>query len=282
MLIETFEGLDRISEGPTAPVTPVAPASPAGPVVAEPVVVPLHLPDPPVPEDEVVSVEEAEWTLELSRPGRIVQVGWMVSGEVVIGNHRGAQVIVPEVRAFRDQAFMTLDYFRLFVRGRKGKVELLQEGEARIRVAGVETTATESMDQLSLEVVRRDANLEPDFDVRLTLVGDASLPDPRARLLWIDPTERLVSALFTLGCPLRSDRRVRLGSLVATVSFDGQTLKISDYIASYRTPVGGYRPFFHGGAGRPYRTFPEDGAPVVLQLGETLIIGLAVYRFGTE
>jgi hypothetical protein len=230
------------------------------------------------PNDPVHSVEEARWKVELARPARLVQVGWMVSGEVVIGNHQDAQIIIPEVRAFREQAFLTLDYFRLSTRGRKGRIEVLQEGEAAVRVDGADVASTEDLDRAVLTVVRRDANLEPDFDVTLRLVRDDALPDPRARLVAVDTSDRLVAALFTLGFPLRADRRVRLGRIVATFRFDGARLRLSDYLHSYRTQTG-FLPFFFREGDRPWQTLPEDGARVELTPGDGLIVGHAVYRF---
>ncbi|MFN7142828.1 MAG: hypothetical protein ACK4YP_03565, partial [Myxococcota bacterium] len=228
--------------------------------------------------EPVLAVEEARWKLELARPAKLVQVGWMVSGEVIVGNHGGAQVIVPEVRAFREQAFLTLDYFKVSVRGRKGKIELLQEGEAGLSVNGATVPATDDLQHAELTIVRRDANLEPDFDVTLRVLRDESLPDPRAQLVAIDTTDRLVAALFTLGFPLRADRRLRVGRVVATFRWDGTRLRVSDYLSTYRTEAG-FLPVFLKSGDRPWQTFPEDGARVDLAPGDGLIVGNAVYRF---
>jgi hypothetical protein len=228
----------------------------------------------------VLSVEEARWKVELARPARLVQVGWMVSGDAVIGNHQGAQVVVPEVRAFREQAFMTLDYFRLTTRGRRGKLELLQEGEARLLVKGVEVDVAEDLDDVTLTIVRRDTNLEPDFDVTLRIHRDDTLPDPRARLISVDAKDRLVMALFTLGFPLRADRRTRVGPMTATFRFNGAQLRIVDYLPSYRGQ-GRFLPFFLRSGDKPWQTFPEDGSRVELEPGDGLILGNAVYRFQT-
>jgi hypothetical protein len=232
----------------------------------------------PEPPDGVLSVEEATWKVELARPARLVLTGWMVSGEVVVGNHRGDPVQVPEVRAFPEQAFMTLDYFRMNIRGKKGTVSLLQEGEARIVVNGQPVEQTDDLDNATLEIVRRDQNLEPDFDVTLKLLRDPSLPDPRARLLSVDTSDRLVAALFTTGFPLRSDRRLRLGPVRALFRFDGALLRITDYLQSYRTPTG-FHPFFVREGEGPWRTVPEDGSRVELQPGDGLMVGPAIYRY---
>jgi len=230
------------------------------------------------PSEPVLSVDEATWKFEISRPAQLVVAGWMVSGEVTVGNHRTCAVVIPEVRAFKEQAFMTLEYFRLFVRGKRGKVELLQAGEASVRVAGASVESTDDLDQAALAVVRRDANLEPDFDVLLSIRPDPSLPDPRARLLALDTSDRLVAALFTTGCPLRSARSVQLGPITASVVYDGQRLHVSEYLESYRQPTG-FRPFFLREAGRPWRTVPEDGTPFSLAPGDSLMAGVTVYGF---
>jgi hypothetical protein len=60
--------------------------------------------------------------------------------------------------------------------------------------------------------------------------------------------------------------------------YDGERLTVSDYLASYRLPSG-FQPFFFREGSRPYRTAPEDGTPIVLSRGDSLIAGTAVYRF---
>ncbi len=230
------------------------------------------------PAEPVLAVEEARWKLELARPARLLQVGWMVSGEVVVGNHTGAQVVVPEVRAFKEQAFLTLDYFRLSTRGRKGRIDLLQEGEASLRVQDAAVPSTDDLDGAELTIVRRDANLEPDFDIVLRIHHDQTLPDPRARLISIDTSDRLVTALFTLGFPLRADRRLAIGRIVATFRYDGAQLHVSDYLSTYRAG-GAFLPFFHRTGDRPWQTLPEDGERIQLRDGDGLIVGNAIYRF---
>jgi hypothetical protein len=229
--------------------------------------------------DPVVSVEERQWQLELSRPARLVQTGWSVNGEFSIGNHRGVEMIAPEVKAFADQAFMTLDYVRVYARGKKSRIELVQEGEASLTVAGGKLRSTDNAKEAAIQIVRRDANLEPDFDVGLRFADGATLPDPRAQMLAIDLQDRLVAALFTMGFPLRTERPVRLGPISATVRFDGKELTVSDYLASYRTGQTGFMPFFFRNGERPWVTAPEDGAAFRLGPGDGLLCGLNVYRF---
>ncbi|MBM4391596.1 MAG: hypothetical protein FJ090_10785 [Deltaproteobacteria bacterium] len=241
-------------------------------------------PPPPMILDEseldpVVSVEERQWQLELSRPARLLQVGWSVHGEFSIGNHRGVDMIVPEVKSFAEQVFLTLDYVRVYARGKKVRVELIQEGEASITIAGGKVRSTESPQGARIAIIRRDANLEPDFDVSLSFAEGAVLPDPRAQLLAIDVGDRLASALFTVGFPLRTPRACRLGPIHATLQFDGEKLTISDYLPSYRTGATGFLPFFHREGDRPWRTMPEDGSPASLRPGDGLLAGANIYRF---
>lgn len=239
-------------------------------------------PSEPPTDDPVVAVDEDDWKFELSRPARLVLVGWMVSGEAVVGNHRGAAIVVPEARAFPGQPFMTLDYFRLHVRGRKARAELLQPGESRIEIDGQEADHTEALDRARLAIVRRDQNLEPDFDVVLELVDEPSLPEPRARLLRVDFSERLALGLFTLGCPLRDARVVDLGQIRATVRWDGERLAVEDYLDTYRLPAGRYVPFFVREGQKPFRTVPEDGSRLLLAPGDALLAGNALFQFKTS
>jgi hypothetical protein len=252
----------------------------ARPARAEPaprVAAPMLLDDRPL--EGVVSVEEREWQLELSRPARLVQIGWSVHGEFTVGNHRGIDMVVPEVRAFPEQAFLTLDYVRVYARGRKGRVALIQEGEASLVQGGKNVRSTDNLRDATIRVIRRDQDLEPDFDVSLRFVESPGLPDPRAQLLEVDTSDRLVAALFTTGLPLRSPRIVHLGPITVTMQSDGTKVTLSDYLGSYRTGATGFVPFFHEEAGRAWRTMPEDGSPVVLAPGDSLLAGISLYRF---
>src|SRR6185436_11511740 len=130
----------------------------------------------------VRAVDESEWQLELRRPARLRLEGWMVTGDVKISNHRGAQVVVPENRSQREQNFYPVDYFELFVRGKKGRVHLVSEAEARLVVDAVDS---DRLEDAALAIVRRTADGDEDFLVQLTLSKDDALPDPRAMRLQI-------------------------------------------------------------------------------------------------
>ncbi len=227
----------------------------------------------------VVSVEERDWQRELARPARLVQCGWSVHGHLTLGNHRGVDMIVPEVRAFPDQPFLTLDYVRVYARGQQARMELIQEGEAAILQGDKSLRSTESAREARIVIVRRDQNLEPDFDVTLRFAEGRGLPDPRAQLLEIDLGDRLVAALFTTGLPERSDRQLTLGPITATLRFDGGRATISDYLTSYRTGASGFVPFFYQEGAKPWRTMPEDGTAVSITPGDRILAGANLYRF---
>ena len=229
--------------------------------------------------DQVCSVEEAQWQLELSRPARLIQSGWSVNGEFSLGNHRGVDMVVPEVKLFAEQAFMTLDYVRIYARGKKGRIELVQEGEASVLVGGGKVRSTDNVREAEIQIVRRDANLEPDFEISLRFVENPGLPDPRAQLLNIDVSDRLVAALFTRGFPLRTSRTLTIGPITMTVQFDGEQLRVADYLDSYRTGATGFLPFFYRQGDKPWRTAPEDGSAFSLAPGDGLLCGTSVYRF---
>lgn len=268
--------------GPPRRVSIPAAAPPAAPAPAA-VISPKPPPPPMLLDDAdlepVRSVEEKQWQQELGRPARLVQVGWSVHGEFIVGNHIGVDMVVPEVKSFAEQAFMTLDYVRVYARGKKGRVELIQEGEASVIVGGAKVRSVESLRDVRIEIIRRDASLEPDFDITLNFTEGAGLPDPRAQLLEIDVSDRLVAGLFTTGFPLRSERKIRLGPIHATMLFDGESARVTDYLASYRTGASGFVPFFVREVGKSWRTIPEDGTPVVLRPGDSLLAGTNVYRF---
>jgi len=229
--------------------------------------------------DEVVAVDEAGWQVALSRPGRLQQLGWMVSGRVVVGNHRAAHVVIPENRTYAKQLFEPRDYFRLSVRGRRGQLEQVDDIDARALVEGKPVQQTTQLEQLSLEIARRDDQGEEDFAVCAALRRHSWLPDPRAQLLALDLDDRLVAALFTRGFPLRAATPVRLGPIDCIATYDAGRLVISDYLDAYVYPDGSFQPFFHRSGDGRFRTAPEDGSGFELRHGDMIIAGISVYRF---
>jgi hypothetical protein len=228
---------------------------------------------------EVVAVDEAGWQLALSRPGRLQQIGWMISGQVVMGNHQGVQVVIPENRTHAQQRFEVRDYVRMSVRGRRGRVELMDASDARILVNGEPCAETEDLEALCVEITRRDDQGDEDFVVCARLRRERWLPDPRAQLLSLELDDRLVAALFTRGIPLRAATTVRLGPVDCLATYDQRTLRISDYLDAYAYPDGSFQPFFYRRGDGRFRTAPEDGTTFELQHGDMLIAGSCVYLF---
>ncbi len=265
------------SPAPASP--PPASPPPASPAPVDPssIGLPMWLGDD-LPDAGVIEVDEEQWQQELARPARLVLRGFMVSGEVVVGNHRGAQVILPENRSEPQQLFAPRDYFRLSVRGRRASVELLDPDEAGLLSTEGEVTRTERTSDLLMEVKRRAPDGEEDFRITLALQAGTGLPDPRAQLLGLIEPDGMVDALFTRGLPLRQHHGLRLDTLEARAWFDGETVVIDHYLDSYRRPEGGFCSFLIQVSGQPWRTAPEDGSPIQLRAGDRLIFGTALYE----
>ena len=227
----------------------------------------------------VAVVDEADWQLELSRPGRLVLIGWMVSGRQTLGNHAQADIVLPENRSSPEQRFGPMDYAEVFARGRRASLDRLAPTEVRLLQGDGEVAKITDPHRARIEVLRRDPDGEEDFAIGLTLETDGALPDPRARLLRIDRSDRMAAALFTLGVPLRQTRAIDLAGVSCRVRFDGNNLQLAGYLSDYRRADGGFRPFFMGGPEGGFQTLPEDGTPVTLDPGDRLISGSAVYVF---
>ncbi len=221
----------------------------------------------------VLFVDEETWQLELARPARLVQLGWMVSGTVTLSNHRGSPIAIPEARAEPHQRFLRQDYLSLKVRGRRGQVALLNPSEARVLVGGEEVEGSSDLDQTTLAIIRRDIDGEEDFSVVLRVQALADLPDPRARLLSIDLEDPLTAALFVKGLPQKVPRTLQLGEVRMSLTWNQDQLTVSDYLETYRRADGTYVPFFVSRKGEAFKTAPEGGDPLGLKAGDRLLCG---------
>jgi hypothetical protein len=255
---------------PPAPVAP--PPAPVAPVVAA-------TPAPAAPRaavGEVVAVDDEDAQFELGRRVQIVQVGWMVAGTLVLGNHTGADLVLPENRVVPDQSFTARSYVSFSVRGRRASLVVLDGSE--VRIDGEEAALGERTDieNMPIEIVRRDERGDEDFLVVMQLVEDRRLPNPRARLLQLDHEDDLAAALLTRGLPTRAPRTLTLDGVRVTLLNDGSKVELTDYLETYRTEAG-YRPFFVSQNEGRYVAAPEDGTPLVLSPGDRFVIGSSVY-----
>ncbi len=226
----------------------------------------------------VVFVDEATWQVELARPARLVQLGWMVSGTVTLSNHRGSPIAVPEARGEPGQTFLRQDYLSLKVRGKKGRARLLNPGEARLLRNGEQIADTEDLASVTIEVIRRDSDGDEDFAVGLRIEAMAGLPDPRARLLAVDHSEPLAAALFTKGLPRGVARTLELGRVRMNLTWTEGAVTVDDYLGTYRNADGTYEPFFVARGGGGFQTAPESGEAIRLGAGDRLLCGNELYE----
>lgn len=237
-------------------------------------------------EDPVVYMKEEWCASEVSRPARLLQFGWVVNGELVVGNNRNASAILPELLSSPDQAFLTLEYFRIRSQA-PPIIELLQPGEARleetVREDGREARREVERSRLPLQcrmwVVRCDVNFEPSFEIELFLTVENSIPGGRAWVLHTDLSRPRVAPLFTTGLSLNTPRSIRLGSVDLRLLYDGRTLAISDYAQGWRQSDGSFPPLANGDGQSQMATFPADGGTVHLHPGNWLLVGNQLYRF---
>ncbi len=229
----------------------------------------------------VLYVDDDAAQFELGRPLHLVMIGWMVNGEVLCGNHSDAEMALPESRMLASQTFEATDYFRLKIRGRKGRMEIISPEELLIDEDDPTETIYESPESNIIDVIRRDDAGEEDFAVRMQIVQDRRLPDPRARFVSIDYEDPLAAALITKGLPKGKPRTLDLGRIKATFAYDGSSVVVSDYIGTYQIDDG-YHPFFVQKDTARYKTAPEDGSDIVLTGGDRIVVGIAVYALLEE
>lgn len=233
---------------------------------------------PPAPAaDRVLFVDENDAKFELAREVHLVHTGWSVVGELTLGNHTGADLVLPENRIDPDQSFKKVDYFTLKVRGRRTSMVVLAAQEFLFDEADVDAASFDDLIDIPIDVIRRDDEGEEDFAVRMAVLDDPSLPNPRARYLAIDTLDKLTQALITKGLPLNQGRQLELADIRLTATTDGERVTISDYLDTYRKSDGSFEPFFVQHGTEPFKTAPEDGSPIVLDHDDRLLIGHALY-----
>ena len=226
---------------------------------------------------DVVFVDEKQAQFELGRPTRLVMMGWMITGEMTCGNHGNASMIVSENCLETDQDFTPVDYFRIKVRGRKRKLTILASSE--VLVNGLEATGSD-LDDLGdqpVDIIRRDPDGDPDFMVRLSVVKDRRLPDPRGLVMKIDHDEPMAASLFTTGVPVGEPRTVTLGGLNATIKAVDKGIEVDGYLDSYKTSDG-FHPFFIQQGRERFQAAPEDGRLLHLNVGDRMLLGNVLYQ----
>ena len=224
---------------------------------------------------------EDQAQFELGRAMHVVQIGWMLNGTGIIGNHSSCEIVIPESQLLEDQTFKPADYLAIRVRGRRGSLQVLDSNEVYINGKAAEDEVYDELDGLEFEVIRRDDQQEEDFTVRLSVQADRSLPDPRARLIKVDTDDPLTASLFTKGLPTRTPRTIQYEDLVLTFDYDGNSVVISNYIGTYKTD-NQFQPFFIQTSGGRFKTAPEDGADIPLTAGDKFMIGKSIFELKTS
>jgi hypothetical protein len=236
----------------------------------EPPALPMLLPDT---EDPVIAMEPGWCAAELAQPARLILMGWVLGPENIIGNARDATIIIPELRYLPDQAFMTLEYFKILISGTP-VIEHLQPGESRLLEDGVEVEQTSAPLKARLHILRRNADFDPDFELSFLVGSTGLLPGGRAWLLKVDMTQARSGDLFTVGLKAGVRRRIRLGNIDMSLLFANDSLTISDYAQD--RPAEGFV-LASGNSRHPMSHFPQDGRPVVLNNGNWLLVGNQLY-----
>lgn len=224
----------------------------------------------------IVYTDDTEAQFELGRPVHVILAGWMVNGEVTLGNHSGANLILPENRIVESQKFTACDYLKIKIRGRKGQLRVLARSELLVDENDPTQETYDNLEGHIIDVIRRDDAGEEDFAVRLTFQQDRSLPDPRARFVALDYEDPLAAALVTRGLPRGTSRTLELGPITMDFLYSGSSIEVTNYLDTYRDGDA-FRPFFVQRDGKRFKTAPEDGSPIALSDGDRMVVGQAVY-----
>jgi hypothetical protein len=254
--------------------TPAAPPAPRPPVAVPDEVATVMLATPDAPPDalppdlppldgDVITVTPQEVAAERAGVVRLVLEGWRIDAELLVGNHAGSAVPVPEILTTPDASFLPMDSLAVHGGADGVRAEVLASGEAVILVDGREVDRTEDARSAHLRLVRRDANYEPLLEVGLHI--EASLESG----FLLVPDDPFAAGLGVRSFPLGQWRRTRAGTTPLAGYWDGGALHLreiggpTDLVAD-RSAEGAW-------IDRPERA-------CVLVHGQRLRIGGAVWR----
>ena len=186
-------------------------------------------------------------------------------------------MVVSENRLDAGQDFTPMDYFRIKVKGRRRELTILASSEVLVDGQEPEGTGLDDLGDQPLDIIRRAPDGEQDFTVRLCVVKDRRLPDPRGLVMKIDHDEPMAASLFTIGVPLGEPRSVKLGGLSATMKAVDEGIEVDGYLDSYKTSEG-FHPFFIQQGRQRFQSAPEDGRLLTLNHGDRVLLGNALYQ----
>ena len=90
--------------------------------------------------------------------------------------HTGADLILPENRIDEDQTFEPVTYFELKVRGRRSTLTVQAASEFLYDEADVSAAEYKDIDEVPIDIIRRDDQGDEDFAVRLELFEERFSP----------------------------------------------------------------------------------------------------------
>ncbi|MGC6507524.1 MAG: hypothetical protein ACON4U_03865 [Myxococcota bacterium] len=144
----------------------------------------------PKPSAKTIFIAEQDWELSLHSPSRIKIHGWVLKGEMEIGNHINCGICIPENQTIPQQTFPPTVYAFAHIRGGKGHIEVLTPAEFECH------NPDSSLLEQQYSVARRSPSGNVDFNIPITLSDDC--PVPGAILFKLAHTDPTVSSMFHL------------------------------------------------------------------------------------
>ena len=229
----------------------------------------------------VVAVAAAGTRFEQSQHLRLEHIGWSVRGNVTCGNHRDADLIVPEHQVQQGQRFVCRNYFSLTGQGANTQLHIHSPSELLIDGEDPTQDTYSDLGDRAIFVIRRDENGDEDFAIELCLVEEAGLPDGAAMMLAVNTEAAVAGALFGHGIPEGSKRTLSLGAFTLTVAADGDCAHLSDYLRLDQDGATANTIRIQQDE-QPFVEAPRDGRPLTLQPGDRIMLGSRIYELVTN
>ena len=211
------------------------------------------------PPSNVVVLQEQDWKDSLQSNYRIQVLGWILNGELKVGNHSAADICIPENQFQSDQQFKQQDYLQFNINHQKGTITLHDSPDIRLLETGDE------LEDYRIAIFRKSNHSSKGFHISLNMVKQQSIPS--SMLLHLDRRNDTTNSMFSISIAEELNQIVQICQHTCQVKMIGNSLEINPPSS---TPV--YSKINN-------EWFPSTRKRVLIKPSEMAVVGSVLIRF---